>query len=81
MLGTASLIALIVVGFLGYPIWIVVPFAVINAFLGLHFPPGKAQAIRERGQYWQLWLMSLPLQAILAAIFFGIGFGIGQLFG
>jgi hypothetical protein len=80
MLGTISLIALFVLGFMAMPWWLVVPFAVINTFIGAHFPAGKAQMFQERGQYWQLVLSSLPLQAVFAAIVFGIGYGVGLLF-
>ncbi|PKP74228.1 MAG: hypothetical protein CVT84_09460 [Alphaproteobacteria bacterium HGW-Alphaproteobacteria-6] len=81
MIGTLSLIALGVLGYLKFPIWIVLPFSILNAFVGMHFPAGKADVARGRGMYWNIWLMSLPLQAILAAVIFGIGFGIRSLIG
>ncbi len=76
MLGTIALIAWAVCGYLKVHLLILVPAAMINAFLGLHFPPGKAEALQARGMYWQTFLWSVPLQAALAALIYGIGRGI-----
>lgn len=81
MLGTVSLAALVALGFLQYPWWVIAPFGIVNSFIGLHFPAGKAQMLRERGQYWQVFLSSLPLQFVFAAIVFGLGYGLRWLLG
>ncbi|WP_430448714.1 hypothetical protein [Rhodophyticola sp.] len=80
MLGTVSLVALFVLGLLSMSPWLIIPFAVVNAFIGVHFPAGKADMLRERGTYWQVLLSSLPLQAVFAGGVFGIGYVVGLLF-
>ena len=80
MFATLSIIALVALGFIAAPFWVVVPFALLNGYIGLHFPAGKAQTLRERGQFWQVWATSLPIQALLALVIFGIGYAIGYLF-
>tara|TARA_R110002096_G_scaffold7102_9_gene31527 strand:+ start:18 stop:263 length:246 start_codon:yes stop_codon:yes gene_type:complete len=80
MLGTLSLIMLIVFGFLQVSPFIIVAFTIINGFLGLHYPAGKAEVLKQRGLYWNVYLSSLPLQALLASIFFFVGYGAKALF-
>ena len=74
MLGTISLIVCIILGALRIPIWWIMPIAIANGFIGLHFPQGKATALIARGQYWQTYLYSFPLQAVLAAVLYGVGY-------
>lgn len=43
MLGTIALVALAVAGFYQTQLLLVLPLAtIVNSFLGLHYPPGKA---------------------------------------
>jgi hypothetical protein len=79
MLGTISLLTLLTLGYLQLTPWIIAPFALANSFIGLHFPAWKAERLRERGQYWQTLLGTVPLQAVLAAIVYGAGFGISKI--
>lgn len=79
MLGTISLIALFVTGFMHYSWLLLIFFTVLNSFLGVHFPQGKAQMLAARGEYWKTILVSAPLQFILAALIFGLGYGCGAL--
>lgn len=79
MLGTISLIALFTMGFFHFSVIILIPFVIVNMFLGLHFPPGKAEMLQERGTYWSVAIGSAPLQAILAAVIYGIGYLCGYL--
>jgi hypothetical protein len=81
MLGTLFLIAVGVCGFLNVTPWVLVPGAVIAGFLGMHYPPGKAAAAKERGIYWKSVVGSMPLQAVLLAILYGAGWGISSLIG
>ena len=49
MLGTVALILLLIAGYLHLSFWWLVPAIVINSFLGLHFPYGKAKMLQENG--------------------------------
>lgn len=80
MLGTLSLIGLFVAGIWHAPLWILIPFTVLNSFIGVHFPSWKAQRLKEDGTYWRTLIGSSPLQLVFAAIVFGVGYGIGVLF-
>ena len=76
MLGTVTLIALLGLGYISFSLWILVPAAIINGFIGLHSRPGKASMLQSRNMYWRAFFQSLPLQAILAAIVYGMGYGL-----
>ena len=76
MSGTILLIGMIVCGYLNITPWILVPATVVAAFIGVHYPPEKAQMAKERGFYWQVVISSLPLQGIAVSVLFGIGWGI-----
>ncbi len=80
MLGTVLLIGMVICGYLNLSPWILIPAAIVAAFIGIHSPPEKAKMINERGMYWQVLLSSLPLQGALMAILFGIGWGASELF-
>ncbi|MFT4918283.1 MAG: hypothetical protein ACI8RU_000896 [Zhongshania aliphaticivorans] len=80
MLGTVLLIGMIVLGYFHITPWVLIPGAIVASFLGLHYPPGKAEMIKQRGIYWQSFMSSLPLQAALVAALFGVGWGVGALF-
>lgn len=80
MLGTLLLIGIVICGYLNLSPWILLPSTIAMAFVGMHFPPGKAQMARERGIYWEGLLYSLPLQGIFVAILFGVGWGASALF-
>lgn len=79
MLGTVLLIGMVVLGYFEITPWVLVPGAIMASFLGLHYPPGKADAIKQRGIYWQVFMSSLPLQAALVAVLYGVGWGIHAL--
>ena len=78
-LGTFSLVGLVVVGAHALTAWLVIPLAVMNTFIGMHFPAERAQMAKERGTYSQALLLSFPLQLVFAAAFYGIGQGLGWL--
>jgi hypothetical protein len=80
MLGTFLLIGMVICGYEKVTPWILAPSTIAAAFIGLHFPAGKAQMLRERGIYWQVFLNSLPIQGIFITIVFGLGWGAGVLF-
>ena len=42
MFGTIALIMLAVFGFMHVTPWVIIPAALINGFIGLHFPAHKA---------------------------------------
>jgi|MesohylFT_1024984.scaffolds.fasta_scaffold500162_2 hypothetical protein len=79
-LGTASLLVLVVVGVCALPAWLIIPMAVGNTFIGMHFPAEKAAIARARGLYTRILLSSFPLQLVFAALFYGVGRGVGWLF-
>lgn len=79
MLGTVLLLGMIVCGYLKISFWVLVPASIIAAFIGLHFPPGKAEMIKARGIYWSSFFGSIPLQAILLSLLFGVGWGLNAL--
>jgi hypothetical protein len=79
MLGTVALILLLIAGYLHLSFWWLVPAIVINSFLGLHFPYGKAKMLQENGAYWRSFFYSLPLQGVFAGLVFAIGYGAGML--
>lgn len=81
MLGTALLVAVLVCGFYNVTPLILIPATALAAFIGLHFPAGKAQMARERGMYWKTFALSLPLQFVFMVILFGIGWGVSSLVG
>jgi hypothetical protein len=82
VIGTLSLIALIALGFMQYSTWFAVPLAVVNTFIGMHTPPERVERLREMGEsYWGSLLSSLPLQALLAAVLYGLGFGANKFLG
>jgi len=80
MLGTVLLICMLICGYLNLSPWILIPGAIVAAFIGMHFPPGKAQMAQNRGTYWQSLLYSLPLHGVFMAILFGLGRGASALF-
>lgn len=75
MLGTVLLIGMAVLGYFQITPWVLLPGAIAASFLGLHYPPGKAEMAKERGMYWQVFMSSLPLQAALVAVLYGVGWG------
>jgi len=79
MLGTILLIGMVVLGYLQITPWVLLPSAIAASFIGLNYPLGKSQLAKERGIYWQVFMSSLPLQAILVAVLFGVGWGISAL--
>lgn len=79
MLGSVLLIGILICGYLNLSPWILIPGTIVAAFIGIHYPPGKAQMAKERGIYWQVLLSSLPLQGALVAILFGVGWGVSVL--
>lgn len=72
MLGTVVLIALVAMGYLNTSSWIIIPAAFAMAWIGLR---GKEHRLEGRNSYWAVFFQSLPLQAILAALFYGLGYG------
>ena len=80
MLGTILLIGMVICGYENFPPWVLVPGTTAAVFIGLHFPPGKAQMLRARGIYWQVLFYSFPTQGIFMATLFGLGWGVGALF-
>ncbi len=79
MLGTILLLGMIVCGYLNFSLWVLLPSSVIAAFIGLHSYPGKAEMIKARSMYWSTFFGSIPLQAILMSILFGVGWGLNAL--
>ncbi|MGB1647762.1 MAG: hypothetical protein ACPHHR_02405 [Cycloclasticus sp.] len=80
MLATILIIGIAVCGFFQITPWILIPAAIIAAFLGMHSPPRRAEIAKRDNAYWQALFMSMPLQAILLAVLFGIGWGISLIF-
>jgi hypothetical protein len=60
-LGTVSLAGLLAIGAYALPAWLIIPMAVANTFIGMHFPPEKAAMARARGLYTRILLTSFPL--------------------
>ena len=79
MLGTILLLVVIVCGYLNLSFLVLVPASVLAAFIGLHFPQGKAEIAKERGMYWKVFFNSLPIQAFFLTILFSFGWGINEL--
>lgn len=77
LLALASLIGLVFLGVYEIQIWWVVPFACLNSFIGMHFPPEKAHIAIEKGVYTKILVTSFPLQAVFACVLYGIGRLIG----
>jgi len=80
LLGTPILLALLIGGFLQVPVWWIAVAGIVNAFVGMHAQPGKAEVAKDRGLYWKIVLGSIPLQMLFAAIVFGVGYAVGLLF-
>ena len=81
MLGTISLIVLFIIGFLHAPVWLIAQFAFLNAVIGLYTPPDRIAQLKEAGSTPLKFIIgALPLHLVLAAVVFGIGYGIGLLF-
>tara|TARA_Y100001934_G_C12150087_1_gene676869 strand:+ start:105 stop:347 length:243 start_codon:yes stop_codon:yes gene_type:complete len=78
MLGTVALILLLIAGYLHLSLWWLVPAIIVNSFIGLHFPPGKAMKLVQMGEYWKTFLYTLPLQGVFAGLVFAIGYGLGM---
>lgn len=81
MLGTVTLIAGIAIGLGQMPLWLVLPLGVVNAFIGVHHPAGRAASLRARGMYWRVFAFSLPVQIAFIALLYGLGYGIAWLVG
>ena len=79
MFGTVLLIGMVVLGYFQITPWVLVPGAIVASFLGLHYPPWKAEVAKERGIYWQMFMSSLTLQAVLVAVLYGVGWGVSAL--
>lgn len=82
-LGAISLIALAVLGFNQVNLFIIIPFAVVNAFVGLHYPPGKAEMLKARhGEvgYLKTLIGTVPIQGLFALVVYGGGYLVGFLF-
>jgi hypothetical protein len=79
-LGTVSLVSLVAIGAYALPAWLIIPMAVANTFIGMHFPAEKAAMARAGGVYTRILLSSFPLQLAFAALCYGIGWGMGWLF-
>lgn len=73
MIATVSLIVCVLLGYAGGTMLWLIPISILNGFLGLHFPPGKAAILAGRGEYWATYFYSLPLQCVLAAGLYGLG--------
>lgn len=80
MLGTVLLIGILISGFLHLSPWLLIPATIAFAFVGMHFPPEKALAAKERGIYWRTILYSIPLMAVFVSIIFGIAWALGSFF-
>jgi len=76
LLATILLIGMVILGYYNFSPWILLPSALLAAFIGIHYPSGKAELAKERGTYWQVLIFSIPLQAVILAILFGIGWGV-----
>ncbi|GIU19505.1 hypothetical protein [Shewanella sp. MBTL60-007] len=76
MLGTFLIIAVIVCGYMQVTFWLLIPASIAAAFIGLHFPVGKADMAKSRGIYWKVLFSSLPIQGIFMSVLFGLGWGI-----
>lgn len=82
MLGTASLIATGVLGYMHAPIWAIGPLVIVNNFIAMHTPPNRLARLREMGVgYWRFFLTNIPLIALLTAAIYGVGYGVGLLAG
>lgn len=80
MLGTVLLIGMIVCGYLNVTPWVLLPGAVAAAFIGTHGRPERAEIAKARGYYWKFIIAIVPVQAVLVAIFYGVGWGARLLF-
>lgn len=79
MLGTIALIALAAAGYAGVNPLVIGIGAIVNGFIGLHHPPGKAETLRARGAYWGAFFTSLPIHLVFAAATFGIGWALAAI--
>lgn len=79
-LGTVSLVALVAIGAYEQSAWFIVPIAILNTFIGLHYPVEKAAIAKAQGLYIRVLIGSFPLQLGFAALLYGIGRGIGWYF-
>ena len=80
MIGTLSLVAAFALGFLHFPIWWIVPLAILNNFIGMHTPPERMTAIKEMGVgNWRFFVTNLPLIALFTVLVYGLGYVIGYL--
>lgn len=79
MLGGLALIALGLLGNMGFSPWVILPFALIGAAAWV-FRPGRGAARRGHGGWsWASYFAGLPLVSLLAAAAYGLGWGIAAL--
>lgn len=74
MLGGLALVSLALFGYMGTPVWVVVPVSLAGAAI-------KPLAARDRAVVWR-WraaAKALPLTTGLALAAFGLGWGLGRL--
>jgi len=81
MLPTLSLVVLGIVGFQQLSLLFILIFALINALIGMFTPRDRIAQLQTAGTSPVLfYLGSLPLHLVLAAVVYGIGYGISLLF-
>jgi len=76
MIGTLSMIALVVVGAYGITPLVILPFAVGNAMVGLGPLPDLAGDTDARRVYWAGFKTAIPMQLL----FTGTGYALGYVF-
>lgn len=66
-----------VMGWLGHPWWWILPLALLATLLNLVFPPSRLANIRARGAFGRVFWGALPVQAVMVALFWGVGHVLG----
>ncbi len=80
-MATLSLILLAAVGFQQWSLLFIVIFALVNALIGMFTPRTRIAELQAAGASpVMFYIGSLPLHLVLAAVVYGIGYGIGLLF-
>ena len=75
MIGTLSMLTLVALGYAGVDLFIIIPFATLNALVGLPKPALAAGEATRCGLYG--FNRALPMQLVHAGVGYGIGAAAG----
>ena len=75
MIGTLSMLALVALGYSHFNLLVVLPFAIINALVGLSQQREPAEGADPEPDFFPSLFRVLPMQILLTSLGYGMGFG------